>query len=461
MGESQKKGKGKTVLPSEREYVLKSWAFSFPSLVNYQEQSAILLWKGCAIACRIFTVLPKIMDNSPVVAQADASLPNYTQENIHLVESAVIKEKIGTDFDSRMMLRCLELARRALGRTSPNPLVGAVIVKDGEIVGEGFHPRAGEPHAEVFALQAAGVGARGATIYVSLEPCNHYGRTPPCSEGLIEAGVAKVVVGMVDPNPLVAGGGIARLRAAGIEVLVGVEESACYQLNEAFVHRILYKRPLGILKYAMTLDGKIATTSGHSAWVTSQEARSEVHQLRAGCDAIIVGGNTVRQDNPYLTSHNLEAHNPLRVVMSRNLNLPESAHLWRTADAPTLVLTEKGANPDFQELLRKLGVEVVELTSLTPDRAMAYLYERGFCSVLWECGGTLAASAIAQGAVQKVLAFIAPKIIGGSIAPTPVGDLGFTTMTEALSLERVRWRVVGSDCLVEGYFPQKSIANSQ
>ncbi len=401
------------------------------------------------------------MDNSPVVAQADAFLPNYTQENIRIVESAVgsnspPKQQVGTDFDSRMMLRCLELARRALGRTSPNPLVGAVIVKDGEIIGEGFHPRAGEPHAEVFALRAAGESARGATIYVSLEPCNHYGRTPPCSEGLIQAGVAKVVVGMVDPNPLVAGGGITRLRAAGIEVLVGVEEEACRRLNEAFVHRILHKRPLGILKYAMTLDGKIATTSGHSAWVTSQDARSEVHQLRAACDAIIVGGNTVRQDNPYLTSHHVGAHNPLRVVMSRHLNLPENAHLWQTADAPTLVLTEKGANPDFQQLLLKQGVEVVELTSLTPDKAMAYLYERGFCSVLWECGGTLAASAIAQGAVQKVLAFIAPKIIGGSIAPTPVGDLGFTTMTEALSLERVSWRVVGSDCLVEGYFPQKT-----
>jgi diaminohydroxyphosphoribosylaminopyrimidine deaminase / 5-amino-6-(5-phosphoribosylamino)uracil reductase len=405
------------------------------------------------------------MDNSPVVAQADAFLPNYTQENPLAVGSdSAVKKRIGSDFDSRMMQRCLELARRALGRTSPNPLVGAVIVKDGEIVGEGFHPRAGEPHAEVFALKAAGVGAaspqenraRGATIYVSLEPCNHYGRTPPCSEGLIASGVAKVVVGMVDPNPLVAGGGIARLRAAGIEVVVGVEEEACHQLNEAFIHRILHKRPLGILKYAMTLDGKIATTSGHSAWVTNQDARSEVHQLRAACDAVIVGGNTVRQDNPYLTSHQAGIHNPLRVVMSRHLNLPENARLWQTADAPTLVLTEEGSSPNFQELLLKQGVEVVELTSLTPDKAMAYLYERGFCSVLWECGGTLAASAIAQGAVQKVLAFIAPKIIGGSNAPTPVGDLGFTTMTEALPLERVRWRLIGSDCLVEGYLPQKS-----
>ncbi|MBD2300736.1 bifunctional diaminohydroxyphosphoribosylaminopyrimidine deaminase/5-amino-6-(5-phosphoribosylamino)uracil reductase RibD [Nostoc sp. FACHB-190] len=408
------------------------------------------------------------MDNSPVVTQVDTSL-NYTQEDglrlrfssgeaapTPVVFDSPKQNSMSSeaDFDSQMMQRCLELARRALGRTSPNPLVGAVVVKDGEIVGEGFHPRAGEPHAEVFALRAAGDRAHGATVYVNLEPCNHYGRTPPCSEGLIKAGVAKVVVGMVDPNPLVAGGGIARLRAAGVEVVVGVETEACQQLNEAFVHRILYKKPFGILKYAMTLDGKIATTVGHSAWVTNQAARSEVHQLRAACDAIIVGGNTVRQDNPFLTSHQVGAHNPLRVVMSRQLNLPETARLWETQEAPTLVLTEVGANPDLQKILLKLGVEVVELPALTPAQAMMHLYERGFCSVLWECGGNLAASAIAQGAVQKVMAFIAPKIIGGSHAPTPVGDLGFTNMTEALPLENVRWRVVGSDCLVEGYLPQ-------
>ncbi|WP_071189596.1 bifunctional diaminohydroxyphosphoribosylaminopyrimidine deaminase/5-amino-6-(5-phosphoribosylamino)uracil reductase RibD [Trichormus sp. NMC-1] len=401
------------------------------------------------------------MNNSSTVAPADAFSPKDTQENQLLGQSVIsvdipAKEIVGSEFDSRMMQRCIKLACRALGRTSPNPLVGAVVVKDGEIVGEGFHPRAGEPHAEVFALKAAGDSARGATIYVSLEPCNHYGRTPPCSEGLINAGVSKVVVGMVDPNPLVAGGGIARLRAAGIEVVVGVEEAACQKLNEGFIHRILYKRPLGILKYAMTLDGKIAASSGHSTWVTNQDARSEVHQLRAACDAVIVGGNTVRQDNPYLTSHQVGGHNPLRVVMSRSLNLPENARLWEVAEAPTLVLTEIGSSPTFQEMLLKKGVEVVEFPSLTPELAMTHLYERGFCSVLWECGGTLAASAIAQGAVQKILAFIAPKIIGGSNAPTPVGDLGFTTMTEALPLERVRWRVVGSDCLVEGYLPQRS-----
>ncbi len=382
------------------------------------------------------------MENSPLDAQPDS-------------EQASSASSRSTPFDRAMMQRCIELARRALGRTTPNPLVGSVIVQDGEIVGEGFHPGAGHPHAEVFALRDAGEKARGATIYVSLEPCNHYGRTPPCSEALVAAGVAKVVVGMVDPDPRVSGGGIERLRAAGIEVVVGVEEDACRQLNEAFIHRILHKRPLGILKYAMTLDGKIASISGHSTWVTGKEARTHVHQLRAACDAIIVGGNTVRQDNPYLTSHHPDAHNPLRIVMSRTLDLPLDAHLWQTADAPTLVLTEVGINPDFQQQLVKREVEVVELTPLTPEKVMAYLYDRQLSSVLWECGGTLAASAIADGAVQKVLAFIAPKIVGGKIAPSPVGDLGLATMTDALTLERVNWRQLGSDYVVEGYLPLK------
>ncbi len=360
-----------------------------------------------------------------------------------------------TPLDRAMMQRCIELARRALGRTTPNPLVGSVIVRDGEIVGEGFHPGAGQPHAEVFALRDAGEKAKGATIYVNLEPCNHYGRTPPCSEALVAAGVGKVVVGMVDPDPRVSGGGIERLRTAGIEVVVGVEEAACRQLNEAFIHRILYQRPLGILKYAMTLDGKIASISGHSTWVTGKEARTHVHQLRAACDAVIVGGNTVRLDDPYLTSHHPDAHNPLRVVMSRTLDLPMDAHLWQTVDAPTLVLTEVGANPDLQQQLVKRGVEVVELTPLTPRQVMAYLYDRQLSSVLWECGGTLAASAIADGAVQKVLAFIAPKIVGGKVAPSPVGDLGLATMTDALTLENVSWRQLGSDYVVEGYLPLK------
>jgi len=358
-----------------------------------------------------------------------------------------------------MMQRCIALARCALGETAPNPMVGCVIVQEGQIVGEGFHPKAGEPHAEVFALRAAGEQARGATLYVNLEPCNHYGRTPPCSEALIKAGIVRVVVGMVDPDPRVSGRGIAQLRAAGVEVVVGIEEAACQQLNEAFIHRVRYRRPFGILKYAMTLDGKIATTSGHSAWVTDPAARATVHRLRAVCDAVIVGGNTVRHDNPRLTLHRdlsveKPARNPLRIVMSRSLQLPAQAHLWQTAEAPTLVLTE-GKNPQFQQYLSHQGIEVINFEALTPTIVMSYLYERGLLSVLWECGGTLAAPAIAQGTVQKVMAFIAPKIVGGDTAPTPVGELGLTTMTNALSLEQVQWHTIGADCLIEGYLPHR------
>lgn len=368
-------------------------------------------------------------------------------------------EPLDTNQASAMMQRCLELAQQAAGQTAPNPMVGCVIVQANQIVGEGFHPGAGQPHAEVFALGAAGEQAKGATLYVNLEPCSHYGRTPPCAQAVIEAGVAKVVVGMVDPDPRVSGAGIAQLREAGIEVLVGVEGAACQKLNEAFVHRVVYQRPFGILKYAMTLDGKIATSNGHSAWITDETARAQVHRLRAVCDAVVVGGNTVRRDNPQLTTHRPQAassgNNPLRVVMSRSLDLPAKAFLWDTTVAPTLLLTQVGADLDFQQFLRQQGVEVVALEDLTPAAAMDFFYQRGLLSVLWECGGILAARAIAEGAVQKVLAFIAPKIIGGQQAPSPVGDLGVTIMHEALVLEQMQWRSVGAACLAEGYLPSK------
>jgi diaminohydroxyphosphoribosylaminopyrimidine deaminase / 5-amino-6-(5-phosphoribosylamino)uracil reductase len=356
-----------------------------------------------------------------------------------------------TEFDRQMIRRCVELAKQGWGKTAPNPLVGAVIVKDGEIVGEGFHPGVGQPHAEVFALRQAGDKAAGATIYVSLEPCNHYGRTPPCAAALVAVGVAKVVVGMVDPNPLVAGRGIKTLEQAGIEVIVGVETALCEELNEGFIQRIVHHRPLGILKYAMTLDGKIATDSGHSRWVSSEASRQYVHHLRAGCDAVIVGGNTLRRDNPHLTSHDEIAPNPLRVVMTQNLDLPTEAILWDTSVAATLVVTQTGANPQLRDLLIDRGVQVLELDSLSPKLVMQHLYDRGFLSVLWECGGTLAASAIADGAIQKVLAFVAPKIVGGISAPSPVGDMNIRSMSEALVLERVSYQQIGTDLLVQGY----------
>jgi diaminohydroxyphosphoribosylaminopyrimidine deaminase / 5-amino-6-(5-phosphoribosylamino)uracil reductase len=366
-----------------------------------------------------------------------------------------------TEFDRQTIRRCLALAQKAQGRTAPNPMVGAVVVQDGQIVGEGFHPGAGQPHAEVFALRAAGDRAQGATIYVSLEPCSHYGRTPPCSEAVIKAGIKRVVVGMVDPNPLVDGGGIAQLRAAGIEVITGVETAACEELNEAFIHRMRHQSPMGILKYAMTIDGKIATSNGHSAWVSSPASRDYVHQLRSTCDAIVTGGNTVRRDDPLLTSHHPDAHNPLRVVLSSSLDLPLTAQLWDLQLAPTLVVTSTGANPERQAWLRNLGVEVLTFDRPSPQLLMAHLFERGCLSVLWECGGTLAAAAIAAGSIQKILAFIAPKLVGGATSPGPVGDLGIGLMTEALDLERVSWRSIaaagqGSDMLMQGYLKSPS-----
>lgn len=339
-------------------------------------------------------------------------------------------------------------------------MVGCVITQQGEIVGEGFHPKAGEPHAEVFALRAAGTRAHGATVYVSLEPCNHYGRTPPCAEALIKAQVSRVVVGMVDPDPRVSGGGIARLREAGIEVIVGVEEAACRQLNEGFIQRVLHQRPFGILKYAMTLDGKIATPQGHSAWVSNEAARSQVHQLRSTCDAIIIGTHTVARDNPSLTSHCVSqdnCHNPLRVVMSRSLQLPVEAQIWDVTHAPTLVLTQGNGNPQILQQIQDQGVEVLPVDQLTPQVAMAELYRRGCATVLWECGGTLAAAAIAQGMVQKVMAFIAPKVIGGVGAPSPVGNLGFSRMSQALELNQVTCEAIGTNFLIQGYLePPKS-----
>jgi diaminohydroxyphosphoribosylaminopyrimidine deaminase / 5-amino-6-(5-phosphoribosylamino)uracil reductase len=359
------------------------------------------------------------------------------------------------------MQRCLTLAQKAQGKTAPNPMVGAVVVQNGNIIGEGWHPGAGQPHAEVFALGVAGANAQGATIYVSLEPCNHHGRTPPCTEAVIAAGIKKVVVGMVDPNPLVAGRGIDRLRQAGIEVITGVEKEACEQLNEGFIQRMRHQRPLGILKYAMTIDGKIATQTGHSAWVSSPESRDYVHQLRSTCDAIVTGGNTLRCDNPFLTSHGASQHNPLRVVLSRRLDLPAVAHLWDTSIAPTVVITALDTNQSLQQILRDQGVEVVILEQLDPALVMKYLFDRGLSSVLWECGGTLAAAAIRDGAIQKVLTFIAPKIVGGQATATPVGDLNILKMTDALNLERVTWEQIGGDMLMQGYLATQPMATEK
>ncbi|WP_373479488.1 bifunctional diaminohydroxyphosphoribosylaminopyrimidine deaminase/5-amino-6-(5-phosphoribosylamino)uracil reductase RibD [Geminocystis sp.] len=356
-----------------------------------------------------------------------------------------------TDFDSKIMQRCLELAKKGQGKTSPNPLVGSVIVKDGKIIGEGYHPLIGKPHAEIFALQEAGLNAENANVYVNLEPCNHYGRTPPCTESLIKAKVKQVIVGMIDPDSRVSGSGIKRLMEAGIDVKVGIEEDACLKLNEGFIHRVKYQRPFGIFKYAMTLDGKIATNTGHSQWITSSPSRNFVHHLRSSCDAIIVGGNTVRRDNPQLTTHGVTSHNPLRVIMTKTLDLPLNCQLWDVNQAKTVIFTLPQSNSMVKSQLLAQGVEIIEIEEITPSILMNNLYQRGLNTVLWECGGNLASQAISSGNIQKVYAFIAPKIIGGENAPTPIGNLNINNMNEALLLKNSEIQKIGDDFLIESY----------
>lgn len=346
------------------------------------------------------------------------------------------------------MERALQLAALGAGRTSPNPLVGAVVLDaGGQLVGEGFHARAGEPHAEIGALRQAGERARGGTLVVTLEPCCHHGRTPPCSQAVIAAGIARVVVAMGDPNPQVGGGGLAELRAAGLEVITGVAEAEARALNRAFCHRITTGRPLGILKWAMSVDGRTALSNGASQWISGPAARSWVHVLRAQCDAVIVGGGTVRADDPLLTSRGRRDPEPLRVVLSRGLRLPPDARLWDQRQAPTLVVHSFGApiRPRFQ--LERRGVERLVLPECSPRLVLEELARRGCNQVLWECGPELAAAALRDDCVQDVAAVIAPKLMGGDPARTPLGELGHTAMDAVASWSAEPPQALGGDWL--------------
>ncbi|WP_414410253.1 bifunctional diaminohydroxyphosphoribosylaminopyrimidine deaminase/5-amino-6-(5-phosphoribosylamino)uracil reductase RibD [Synechococcus sp. W65.1] len=356
------------------------------------------------------------------------------------------------DADRQWMERCLSLARSTPQRPSPNPRVACVIVRGDQVVGEGVHLGAGQPHAEVLALQQAGSLAKGATLYVNLEPCNHYGRTPPCTEAILAAGIRRVVVGMQDPNPLVAGKGIRRLQEAGVEVTVGVLEQDCQELNEGFAFAIVRKQCFGLLKYAMTLDGKSAATTGHSQWISNPLAREWVHRQRAWHDTVIVGSQTVWHDNPRLTCRlpDFQGSQPLRVVLSRSLNLPPVAHLWQVEEAPTLVITEATEAHPLWGALAKQGVELLHLDRVTPARAAQVLFERGCLSALWECGGTLAWAALKDGAIQKVAAFIAPKILGGANAPTPVEGEGIPEVNQSWQLLEPQLQTLGDNWLISG-----------
>ena len=346
------------------------------------------------------------------------------------------------------MQRALQLAALGAGRTSPNPLVGAVVLDaSGAMVGEGYHARAGEPHAEVGALAQAGARARGGTLLVTLEPCCHHGRTPPCSEAVIAAGITRVVVAMADPNPQVGGGGLAQLRASGIEVICGVAEAEARALNRPFCHRIATGRPLGILKWAMGVDGRTALSNGASQWISGAEARTWVHRLRASCDAVIVGGGTVRGDDPLLTSRGRRQPEPLRVVLSRRLELPASAQLWDQGAAATLVVHGPEAPAPARQALDQRDIPRLELESCSPRALMAALATRGCNQVLWECGPELAAAALRDDCVQEVAAVIAPKLMGGLAARTPLGELGFTAMAQVPNWQTLAPQALGDDWL--------------
>lgn len=350
------------------------------------------------------------------------------------------------------MLRALRLAALGEGCTSPNPLVGAVVLSSSaELVGEGYHRKAGEAHAELIALQQAGEKANGGTLYVTLEPCCHQGRTPPCTAAVLSSGVKRVVVAIADPNPLVAGRGLMLLREAGLEVELGEGAEAAQLQNSAFLHRINTGKPEGILKWAMSLDGRTALPNGASQWISGPEARSWVHQLRSRCDAVIVGGGTVRADNPLLTSRGKRTPEPLRVVVSRELNLPDDAQIWDVSLAPTLVAHGPGANSEKIALLDQLGVERLPLDECEPQQLMEALASRGCNRVLWECGPELAASAIQQGCVQHIAAVIAPKLLGGIAARTPLGDLGLTKIPGAKeqAITKVSMQQLENDLIIQ------------
>lgn len=358
------------------------------------------------------------------------------------------------NLDEQMMRRAIELARNATGRTSPNPLVGAVVVREGRVVAEGWHRKAGTPHAEVHALNMAGELAKGATVYVSLEPCAHYGRTGPCAKALVEAGVSRVVIAMTDPNPKVAGKGIEILKNAGVEVVTGVLEKEAKELNEVFLKWITTGKPFVALKTAMSLDGKIATASGESQWITNEKSRYEGHRLRDIYDGILVGINTVLQDNPSLTTRlrEYQGQNPVRIVLDSQARLPLDSKLATDGAARTIVAVSAKAPADRVESLKKAGLEILTAGTDMVDAAelMHQLGAMGITSVLVEGGGRVNFSLLEAGLVDRVYAFVAPKLIGGSKALTPVEGTGFDKLSQAVELVDIKTRLLGDDVMITG-----------
>lgn len=358
-------------------------------------------------------------------------------------------------YDEKYMRLAMQLAGNAIGRTSPNPLVGAVIVKDNRVVGCGWHRKAGTPHAEVHALNQAGELAQGADVYVTLEPCAHYGKTPPCAKALVEAKVKNVYGGLLDVNPKVAGKGFKILEDAGIHVEYGFLQDELRKQNEVFFKWIEHKKPFIVLKAAMTLDGKIATATGQSKWITNETSRAYGYKLRDIYDGIMVGINTVIEDNPMLTARVDGGKNPIRIVVDSSLRIDINANVVQDKSAKTIVATTDKADKDKILKLQAQDVDVIVVDKDKNDKVdieklLNILGQQNICSILVEGGATLSGSFVAKKLVDKVYFFIAPKIVGGKEAKTPVAGTGILNLQEALALKDIQIEKLEEDILIIG-----------
>jgi diaminohydroxyphosphoribosylaminopyrimidine deaminase/5-amino-6-(5-phosphoribosylamino)uracil reductase len=353
------------------------------------------------------------------------------------------------------MRRVLRLAEKGRGSTSPNPMVGAILVKDGKVVGEGYHSKAGEAHAEIVALQQSGEEARGTILYLNLEPCTHYGKTPPCAPQVIEAGVKRVVIGTEDPNPLVKGKGIETLRRAGLDVEVGILEKECRRLNEAFFKYMTKKEPFVILKVAATLDGKIATRSGDSRWISEEASRRFVHKLRNQVDGVLVGIGTVLRDDPLLTSRMRGGRDPYRIVLDSRLKIPEGAKVIGTSPSKAIIATTELAPKEKIERLGKKGVKILVIDSkegkVNLKSCLSRLGQIGMMTLMVEGGSQVNGSFLDEGLIDKLLLFLSPKLIGDQQALGMFGGRGVSRLQEAVFLKEIKAKRVGEDILLEGY----------
>jgi len=360
----------------------------------------------------------------------------------------------------KWMRRAIDLASLGQGLTSPNPLVGAVILdKNGKLISEGFHEKAGMPHAEAMAFNNLKEDPKGGSIYVNLEPCCHKGKTPPCVDKIISSGIKKVYVSIKDPDIRVAGRGIKLLRGAGIEVDIGLCEKESLELNKSFIYRNIHGSAFGVLKWAMSIDGRLALNNGKSKWITNGNSRSLVHKLRSQFDAIIIGGNTLRKDNPLLTTRGIKKTEPLRVVFTRTLDLPITANLWNTSESKTLVIYDcSKANEDFLIKIPE-NVEIQKVSSDNPKNISKILAQKGCNKVLWECGPELATAAVKAGCIQEFITFIGPKILGGEKSMTPFSNFKFNSMDDVINLELQEINSCEKDLILRSSFKEHNFQN--